>query len=57
MAPIETGKKKPGDEVREGTKQTGENTCRKCKGTGRVDDKTCPDCGGSGKVIETVGDA
>jgi DnaJ-class molecular chaperone len=37
--------------------QTGENTCRTCRGLGRVDDKPCPDCGGTGIVIETVGDA
>jgi DnaJ-class molecular chaperone len=57
MAPIDTEKKAPGDQVKPGTKQAAENTCRKCKGTGRIDGKPCPDCGGSGKVVEIVGDA
>jgi DnaJ-class molecular chaperone len=57
MASVETEKKSPGDQVRPGTKQSGENICPRCKGTGRLDEKSCPDCGGSGKVIEIVGDA
>ena len=57
MPPIETETKTPGDQVKSGTKQASENTCRKCGGSGRIADKPCPDCGGSGKVIEIVGDA
>jgi DnaJ-class molecular chaperone len=49
--------KKPGDEVPAGTPQSGENTCRQCKGTGRLQDDPCPECGGSGKVVVLVGDA
>ncbi len=49
--------KKPGDEVRPGTGQSGENLCRTCAGKGRVDDRACPDCGGTGKVTTLVGDA
>ncbi len=49
--------KKPGDEVPAGTPQSGENTCRRCKGTGRLRDEPCPECGGSGKVTVLVGDA
>lgn len=48
----------PGDEAVSGTPQTGENTCRVCKGSGKnADGAPCENCGGTGKVIETVGDA
>jgi DnaJ-class molecular chaperone len=57
MPVVDSNNKSPGDQVKPGSKQTAENTCRKCKGTGRLDDKPCPDCGGSGKVTEIVGDA
>jgi DnaJ-class molecular chaperone len=48
----------PGDQVKPGTPQSGENVCPACNGTGRQDSEAaCPNCGGSGKVIELVGDA
>jgi DnaJ-class molecular chaperone len=48
----------PGDEVKPGTSQSGEQICPLCQGTGRQDGgDACPDCGGSGKIIALVGDA
>ncbi len=49
--------KKPGDEVKPGTGQSGENVCPTCSGKGQVDNKPCPDCGGTGTVTTLVGDA
>jgi DnaJ-class molecular chaperone len=52
-----TDVRKPGDEARPGSPQSGEHVCRRCRGTGRLRDAPCPDCGGSGKVTVLVGDA
>lgn len=51
------GPKNPGDEVAQGTPQTGEDVCPRCQGSGQVEGGSCPDCGGSGTVIVNVGDA
>ncbi len=49
--------KKPGDEVKSGTPQSGENICDTCSGKGQVDNKSCQDCGGTGIVTTLLGDA
>ncbi len=49
--------KKPGDEVRPGTAQSGESLCPACSGKGEVKGKTCSECGGAGTVTTLVGDA
>jgi DnaJ-class molecular chaperone len=49
--------KKPGDEVKPGTPQSGETLCPRCQGSGRRDGAPCPECRGSGKVTVLVGDA
>lgn len=48
---------KPGDEVKPGTDQSGENICRTCAGSGQVNGRDCPDCRGTGTVTALVGDA
>lgn len=56
--PTNTDPKRPGDEVRPGTPQSGENICRRCSGKGRQSDgKTCSECGGSGRITTLIGDA
>ena len=47
----------PGDAAPPGTPNTGENTCRDCKGTGRIANAPCKTCGGTGKVIEVIAGA
>ena len=49
--------KNPGDEVEQGTGQTGTLPCERCHGTGKVGGEGCPDCGGTGEVVVNVGDA
>ena len=49
--------KKPGNEVKPGTDQSGEDLCPTCAGKREVDNKPCPDCGGTGTVTTLVGDA
>jgi DnaJ-class molecular chaperone len=49
--------KKPGDEVRPGTAQSGENLCPTCSDKGEVNEETCSECGGAGTVTTLVGDA
>ena len=49
--------KKPGDEVRPGSAQSGENLCQHCGGSGRHGDEKCPVCEGTGRVTTLVGDA
>ncbi len=49
--------KKPGDEVRPGTAQMGENLCPACSGKGEVSGNTCSECDGAGTVTTLVGDA
>ncbi|HYF57931.1 MAG TPA: hypothetical protein VEA81_03125 [Burkholderiaceae bacterium] len=50
--------KRPGDEVPEGTPQSGEVACPDCGGSGRTaSDATCPACEGTGFVTRLVGDA
>ncbi len=49
--------KKPGDEVKPGTNQSGENLCPTCAGEGKVDNKPCPNCAGTGTVTTLIGDA
>lgn len=49
--------KKPGDEVKPGTDQAGENVCHSCAGTGQVAGEPCPECDGTGKVTTLIGDA
>jgi DnaJ-class molecular chaperone len=47
----------PGDEVKAGTKQSGENVCPDCGGAGRIAVGKCPTCNGTGKIIALVGEA
>ncbi|HVL70942.1 MAG TPA: hypothetical protein VM434_03560 [Beijerinckiaceae bacterium] len=55
-APARRGRR-PGDEARPGSPQTGEQICPACRGSGRVGAAPCADCGGSGRVVRLVGDA
>jgi DnaJ-class molecular chaperone len=48
---------KPGDEVKPGTDQSGENVCPTCAGKQRVNGTPCPECKGTGTVTTLVGDA
>jgi DnaJ-class molecular chaperone len=43
------------DSVPPGTKGSGENVCRACRGTGKVDGKPCKECGGTGKIPTGIG--
>ncbi len=52
-----TDARKPGDEARPGSPQTGENICRECSGSGRRNGAPCEACGGAGPVTVAVGDA
>ena len=52
-----SSERKPGDETRPGSKQSGDQVCPACGGTGRVEEAACPDCGGTGRVTVIVGDA
>jgi DnaJ-class molecular chaperone len=48
----------PGDEVPEGTTQSGDDVCPVCIGKGvQPDGQPCANCGGTGKVTKLVGDA
>jgi DnaJ-class molecular chaperone len=48
----------PGDEVPEGTSQSGDDVCPECIGKGvQPDGQPCANCGGTGKVTKLVGDA
>jgi DnaJ-class molecular chaperone len=49
--------RKPGDEARPGSKQSGDQICPDCGGTGRVEGADCPSCAGTGRVTAIVGDA
>ena len=49
---------KPGDEVPEGTPQSGEAICPQCAGSGRTaEGGRCENCAGTGKINQLVGDA
>jgi DnaJ-class molecular chaperone len=55
---VEQPDRKPGDEVPEGTPQSGEDTCPRCAGGGRdAQGAPCPECLGTGTVTRLVGDA
>jgi DnaJ-class molecular chaperone len=47
----------PGDEVKPGTEQSGEDVCPECHGSGWSSGAPCRNCGGTGRVIVLVGDA
>ena len=49
--------RRPGDEARPGSPQTGEAACPACHGEGRRGGAPCPECGGTGRVTVIVGDA
>jgi DnaJ-class molecular chaperone len=49
--------RRPGDEARTGSPQTGEHICPACRGSGRQAGAPCPACGGTGRVTAIVGDA
>jgi DnaJ-class molecular chaperone len=49
--------RRPGDEARPGSPQTGEQICPACHGSGRLGAASCAECGGSGRVVRLVGDA
>ena len=48
---------KPGDQVPPGTKDSGEDLCRKCAGSGKIEGVECPECLGTGKVTTQVAGA
>ncbi len=54
---ISEQEKRPGDEVKSGTNQSGENLCPKCAGKGEVDNEPCSNCSGTGTVTTLIGDA
>jgi hypothetical protein len=49
--------RRPGNESRPGSPQTGEHICPACGGSGYRAGAPCPECGGTGHVIAIVGDA
>ena len=57
QASSDDASRRPGDEARPGSPQTGENICPKCQGDGRSEGKQCDSCGGTGRIVGIVGDA
>jgi hypothetical protein len=49
--------RRPGDEARPGSPQTGEVACPACHGAGRQGGAPCPECAGTGRITVIVGDA